>query len=110
MLALPPQKTQSSIDPSKDLPEEENLEWSVSVENDEGCFFSAGLQKMTRCGSLRGLPSAGVVLKGNKKIGWTEVELPENTPLLDGFMELLKQISGLVVCMEAFSNGTARNG
>ena len=29
----------SSVDPSKDLPEEENLEWNVSVENDERGAF-----------------------------------------------------------------------
>ena len=74
----------SGIDPSKDLPEEENLEWNVSVENDErGAFLSAWSPKEDEIWVVGGLPSAGVVLKGNKEIGWTEVELPENTPLLN---------------------------
>ena len=74
----------SSIDPSKDLPEEENLKWNVSVENDErGAFLSAWSPKDDEIWVVGGLPSAGVVLKGNKEIGWTEVELPENTPLLN---------------------------
>ena len=74
----------SFTDPSKDVVEDELLDWHISVENDErGAFLSAWSPKEDEIWVVGGLPSTGVVLKGNKDIGWTEVALPENTPLLN---------------------------
>ncbi len=66
------------------IDDENIVEWQISLENDSrGAFLSTWSSSQEDVWVVGGFPNDGIVLRGNHESGWIELELPQDTPLLN---------------------------